>query len=326
MIIIFSAKNDITTNEICNWLKYYKHDFKVVFAEDFLQRKENEYLSIDCIEKYLESIFNCHLSKIKTFWCRKWGAKTLLNQTKNDKITEELSEKLKTTSLKEINTFFEFIFNILPKEKIINNFFNSNNSKFNQLIVAKSCNLEIPETYVVNSKKQLKNILKPNDSYITKAMHEGIGFNFNEDSYTTFTEIIDFKKISSDFFLPSLIQKEIKKKYEIRSFVLGEKIYSMAIFSQDNNQTTVDYRQYDLKRPNKRASYKLPTEIKQKVLSFMNKMNLKTGSIDFIVDKDDNYFFLEVNPYGQFGMVSKPNNYNLENEFAKYLIEHGRNK
>lgn len=51
----------------------------------------------------------------------------------------------------------------------------------------------------------------------------------------------------------------------------------------------------------------------------MNKINLNCGSIDILVDNNLNYFFLEVNPVGQFGMVSFPCNYNLENHIANYL-------
>jgi glutathione synthase/RimK-type ligase-like ATP-grasp enzyme len=218
--------------------------------------------------------------------------------------------------------FFEFIFNLLPEEKVINNFYDFKNTKLNQLLKAYECGLTIPKTYITNSKEQLTNIIEEKSSYITKAMYEGIGFNINEDSYTTYTSRININQFSSNIFLPSLVQKEITKKYEVRTFILGKKDYSMAIFSQGNRQTEVDYRQYDSSVPNKKAPFALPEMIKEKVLSLMDKMNLKTGSIDFIVDMDDNYYFLEINPYGQFGMVSIPNNYNLEHEFAKYLMEY----
>jgi hypothetical protein len=36
--------------------------------------------------------------------------------------------------------------------------------------------------------------------------------------------------------------------------------------------------------------------------------------------KKGEYVFLEVNPIGQFGMVSAPCNYNLEKKIAQYLI------
>ena len=62
-------------------------------------------------------------------------------------------------------------------------------------------------------------------------------------------------------------------------------------------------------------------EIKEKILSFAKYFNLNSGSFDIIKDKKGKYIFLEVNPVGQFGMVSQPCNYNLEQKIAKYLIK-----
>jgi len=51
----------------------------------------------------------------------------------------------------------------------------------------------------------------------------------------------------------------------------------------------------------------------------MKKINLDNGSIDIIVDNNGKYYFLEINPVGQFGMVSIPCNYYLEKKIANYL-------
>jgi D-alanine-D-alanine ligase-like ATP-grasp enzyme len=52
----------------------------------------------------------------------------------------------------------------------------------------------------------------------------------------------------------------------------------------------------------------------------MQKLKLNTGSIDMIYTNDSKFIFLEVNPVGQFGMVSKPCNYNLEKKIALNII------
>ncbi len=173
--------------------------------------------------------------------------------------------------------------------------------------------------HLYNSKKQVSDILKNSNDYITKAMYECFSFKIKNERYSTYTARIN-TNINSENFAPSFVQKEIKKQYEVRTFILGNNDYSMAIFSQSNKQTEVDYKRYDFKNPNRRAAFKLPHEIKEKVILLMKKLNFKTGSVDFIVDEHNEFYFLEVNPNGQFGMVSKSNNYNLEHEFTKYLI------
>jgi glutathione synthase/RimK-type ligase-like ATP-grasp enzyme len=53
----------------------------------------------------------------------------------------------------------------------------------------------------------------------------------------------------------------------------------------------------------------------------MLQLELTTASIDLIVDLNENYVFLEVNPDGQFGMISYPCNYYLEKEIANQLTK-----
>lgn len=51
----------------------------------------------------------------------------------------------------------------------------------------------------------------------------------------------------------------------------------------------------------------------------MADLDLNCGSIDMILGNDGLYYFLEVNPVGQFGMVSGPCNYYLERKIANFL-------
>jgi glutathione synthase/RimK-type ligase-like ATP-grasp enzyme len=127
-------------------------------------------------------------------------------------------------------------------------------------------------------------------------------------------------------FSLSAFQEEIQKKYEIRVFYFFGKIYSMAIFSQNDSQTKTDFRIYNISKPNRNVPYSLPISVASKVKHLMKKLGLETGSIDLIKSINDEYIFLEVNPVGQFGMVSKPCNYNLEYIIAKKLISYEKTK
>lgn len=134
-------------------------------------------------------------------------------------------------------------------------------------------------------------------------------------------KLISFEEENISFF-PSLLQEFIPTKYEVRSFILGDEIYSMAIIKQESAPEEV------LKRHRNSARYlpySLPTRIKNKVLEFMKLKKLNTGSIDLLVDNQGEYFFLEVNPVGQFGWVSYHCNYQIEKKIANYL-SHGSSK
>ena len=52
----------------------------------------------------------------------------------------------------------------------------------------------------------------------------------------------------------------------------------------------------------------------------MADLNLNTGSIDLIKTKNNDYFFLEVNPCGQYESLSFNCNYQLNKKIATWLI------
>ena len=146
----------------------------------------------------------------------------------------------------------------------------------------------------------------------------GLSISSEEDMYEALT--CEFNN-THDTFLPSLFQHKIKKSYELRVFYLDKQCYSMAIFSQSNSKTEVDFRNYDLEKPNRTIKYRLPQNLEYKIINLMKDLKLETGSLDFIKGEDGIYYFLEVNPLGQFKMVSAPCNYNLEYLVANFLIK-----
>ena len=86
----------------------------------------------------------------------------------------------------------------------------------------------------------------------------------------------------------------------------------------DNN--TVDIRASQDRWNIREIPYDLPDELDVRIKLFMNRIGLECGSLDFVLTTNDDYYFLEVNPVGQFGWVSEICNYNLYSVVAEYLI------
>jgi ATP-GRASP peptide maturase of grasp-with-spasm system len=183
--------------------------------------------------------------------------------------------------------------------------------------------IAIPETLVTNDLLCTERFIeKSGGSVITKAISDGIYHFAQDNAYYSYTEKIDeteLKQLNRDWF-HSLFQSQIVKDIEIRSFFFDDKFYSMAIFSQRNAQTEVDFRKYDAVKPNRTVPYQLPVQMEDRLRKLFRKLQLNTGSVDLILDKSGEYFFLEINPVGQFGMVSYPCNYQLEKKVAKHLM------
>jgi ATP-GRASP peptide maturase of grasp-with-spasm system len=198
-------------------------------------------------------------------------------------------------------------------------------SKLKVLGVAKALGFNIPETLVTSSKARLLDFLvegrvicKP----LTNVAH--VYSDLDGVSYKMLTKEIkkDFLEDYSNEIISTsqMFQRMIDKDIEIRAFYLDEKIYSMAIFSQDDATTSVDFRNYNSKHPNRNVPYRLPDSVHNMIVKLFSKLKLSTGSVDLIKNTKGEYYFLEVNPVGQFLMVSDPCNYFLDKKVANYLI------
>ena len=94
----------------------------------------------------------------------------------------------------------------------------------------------------------------------------------------------------------------------------------MAILSQKDGQTKIDFRKYNNSKPNRVMPYKMPNEIETKIIKLMQILDLNTGSLDFIYSDKNEFVFLEINPIGQYANVSYHGNYYLDKIIAEELI------
>jgi len=199
------------------------------------------------------------------------------------------------------------------------------NNKLVNLSLARGYGLLIPNSLVTTCKLDLLKFIKQNKRVITKPIHHGhiklYDSNGNLKAVSPGTTIINSSEAFNlnDYFAPSFFQEYIEKELEIRVFYLEGKLYPMAIFSQNDNQTKVDFRNYNFENPNRNIPFSFPKKMEKNIIDFFKKLNLTTCSADFILSKSNEFYFLEINPTGQFGWVSKNCNYYLEKEIASKL-------
>lgn len=134
--------------------------------------------------------------------------------------------------------------------------------------------------------------------------------------YLNYTREINLSNIQDERenIIPSLIQKKVNKIYEIRTFFFEKKIWAIATFDFSDN---IDIR--NMKDSEKKyLPCKLPIEIQRKIHKMAETLDLKCGTID-LIKSDSEYYFLEVNPLGQFHQVSYYGNYQIEKYIADLL-------
>lgn len=201
------------------------------------------------------------------------------------------------------------------------------NYKITHLTHAKKVGLKIPKTLVTNSKEELVKFYQKNHPIVSKDLRYSVNIsdgNMNYGSIGTFEVTNAMLDNLGNYFAPCFVQERIDKKVEIRVFVFKKKLFSMAIFSQNNIKTSVDYRNYDKEKPNRVLPFRLPEKVEKQVLDFMSLSNLDTGSIDLILNRKNEFVFLEVNPQGQIDWLSKNCNYYVEKYIAEQLADEKR--
>jgi len=176
--------------------------------------------------------------------------------------------------------------------------------------------------YLLSSKREkLENHFYKDNSIIKAIQDAFVYFDSNVFFKNMYLKEFkgDFKTLESDVF-PSMLQEYLDKKIEIRTFYLKDRLYSMAIFSQSNHETQVDFRNYSEDKPNRFVPFILPDEIEIKLIKLMKRLNLNTGSIDLVLTSSNDYVFLEVNPTGQYSMIEGNCFYGLDEIIANELV------
>lgn len=322
MILILSTEFDVDTDNVCDWLIHYNAKFFRLHPKDLLNNineyrisKNNKPQSLAFADKTLD------IKRINVVWYRKWFSMSHItpfrhsNESNNISITKAIEKENKYIN--------DYVFYLLKDKNWIDKPIPLLSNKLYQLTNAMKVGINIPDTILTSRKENISNFLKKHNTLITKTIISQIKVECNNELYSSYTQMINENNIDSisETFYPSLVQEKIEKEYEIRVFYLDGKCYSMAIFSQSTKATTIDYRNYDYTNPNRHMPYKLPIGIENKINDFMCLIGLRTGSLDFIYSKNNDYVFLEVNPSGIFNNISTICNYNLDKKIAEYLIE-----
>ncbi|MEO7827852.1 MAG: hypothetical protein ABIR60_11985, partial [Allosphingosinicella sp.] len=188
---------------------------------------------------------------------------------------------------------------------------------------AREIGLKVPPFEVLN-RPGPNHVANPS-RYITKALSDGLylwDFDGAQRGYFSYTEELGTALCEEDGtggFPLSLVQEKIAKRFETRTFYLDGRMFSAAIYSQNDPQTSVDYRKYNYRRPNRNVPINLPAEIEEKLDRLFRALDLNTGSADMIVDEEGEFVFLEINPTGQYSYVSNICNFNIDQLIAEWL-------
>ena len=162
-------------------------------------------------------------------------------------------------------------------------------NKIFQLIYAKSRSILMPKSFIGNN-DHWKCI---NDQRIIKPISVGKIETSSGIAIIQTNLMHENDSYDSPELTPVYIQEYIKKSFEVRITVVDDDFFAVKIVS-DN---MIDWRagnnnQYEI--------IDIPIEIKKCIKMMMKDFQLRFGAIDYIVDVDGKWYFLEINPNGQW--------------------------
>lgn len=324
MILINSIHRDIATDTVMKWLLRYKAS--VLRLNETCHIEKLTYNTINNRETLtitLKDQRELHLHTLNAYWYRRGDFQLMLN-TLEDCPIDDFREKTETFLMNEQKALFEYFLDYLKRDVFCIGDLRSctHVNKTSILSSARKFGLNVPDSLVTGSKKELLNFYNVHKNIISKPLNNAFLYSTEDHWYPTYTEQIteEIALSAPEHFQSTLFQKNIIKKLEIRSFYLLGAFYSMAIFSQNDPQTATDFRVYNDTKPNRTVPFNLPSEIEEKLKKLMQYLRFESGSIDLLYTPEKEIYFLEVNPVGQFGMVSYPCNYQLEKRIAETLV------
>jgi len=182
-------------------------------------------------------------------------------------------------------------------------------NKYNQLRAALASGIKIPKTVIGKEKNALRYLASEGVREAIKKASRQIVIQKEGKPWSFFTKRAECNMAREESEAPlstlSLIAQEyIKPKYEIRCLVLGchiqaTKISTLCRSYDDINEVQDVDKEYE--------SLVLSEQFHDKIHHLMKTMGLEIGCVDFIVDDNDDIYFLEINEAGQFLFVERCN-------------------
>lgn len=329
ILVITTQAGDYSHMEIINWLKYKEANFFVLTGESILSG--DQFIEIRNNEVICDGI-NLTRTVTSVFYRRWINGENIGSFLK--KIDNKLTRGLTKNILLEMIEIRDFLYHNLINATWIPSPYKTSVNKINNLSLAKEQGLSVPKYLVTNSKEKLNSFFnKCNKKVITKAIGN---FHYLKNSSKILVNPIYIKRVVEEDlqilpkkFVPTFFQEMIEKEYEYRILYFNEKVYSIMLLSQEIELTKVDSRRTSDNEGSRLVPAILPPLLKNKIVNFMNSIELNIGCLDFIYSKSHKeFYFLEVNPVGQFGGYSERCLLDFEKDIVNYLysIDESTNK
>lgn len=181
----------------------------------------------------------------------------------------------------------------------------SDTVKPRQLDVARRCGLTVPDSEVTNEADSVRAFAAEMGGVLASKTLSAAAFVESgrlQMAYTRRLEPSELNDLSGVDTTTHLFQPFLPKAYEARVTVVGERVFSVAIYA-GSDASRVDFRaDYD------NLEYAVidpPERVTVGMLAFLKTFGLSFGAFDFIVTPAGDWIMLECNPAGAYGWIEE---------------------
>ena len=193
-------------------------------------------------------------------------------------------------------------------------------SKMLQLHVAGTVGLACPETLISNNPDEIRVFFARQEGrVVAKPLRLGF-FDYGHVQTAAYTTAVSTADLATDDSLavaPVIYQRHLEKRCDIRVTIVGDSIYAAAIHSQDADSARVDWRRSDVELAHE--VHVLPDEIATACQRLMKALNLHFGAVDLVLTPNDQYYFLEINPNGQWLWLEDKLRFPISEKIVEWL-------
>ena len=183
------------------------------------------------------------------------------------------------------------------------------NNKGVQLHLARACGLKAPRALLSNSPQAVTTFFDHSSNRLINKPFTPHMWERHNIGGVAITETFEItrEQLPRDEVLtyaPGIYQDMVIKQFDVRTVLMGNRIYSFALH---NPKKALDWRADASKGRVQVEIIATPPDVEKGLLAFAGKTGVSFGSIDFAVDMEGQWWFLEINEQGQFLWLDQSN-------------------
>jgi glutathione synthase/RimK-type ligase-like ATP-grasp enzyme len=192
-----------------------------------------------------------------------------------------------------------------------------------ELVLAARCGLDVPATVVSNSSRQVRAFANSSPAVVRKLFSCHVPDEVGRClvGHTRLITDEDLTELDQVALTAHQVQHYVDKIMDVRVVIVGDRIFPVAIHPL-SQAARIDFRtDY---RALRHEVIELPDAVEHGIRQFMTESGLLLASMDFSVDRDGRYYFLESNPAGgQYGWLEAKTGVRLTEAVADLLAQDG---